>query len=356
MKVGLVGAGAVANKFHLPTWRKLGVPVQIISDLNLKSARFAARRFKIPAVCYDLEDVLRTGVDIVDICTPVQTHYDIAKRCLAAGKHVLIEKPLTADSAQAIELADIAKKKKLALFVNQNHIFSSAVTGLKKLIEEEFGELLFLSVDWWISTFKSGHWTANPSSGGLLFEMGAHPYYISRFLFGPASSIHSFGNCPSKERKVGYVNSILKNGNGAVCSIQMTPHIQQPTVKAFGKKSSAFVHLFSDTLISKKKKMEDAYLEISMRPLFNIGVSSFLDWMKYSTKIGVNYAKRGFKYVLEKHSALNQYKVFKYAENVVNGLQMNHSPEYYMDIAVDCVSWLEKTRKILNREGDACAG
>lgn len=76
----------------------------------------------------------RDDIDIVVIATPVSTHHAIAKTALLAGKHCFIEKPMTASSAEAQELIDIAEQKDLKLFVDHTFIYTGAVRKMKEII------------------------------------------------------------------------------------------------------------------------------------------------------------------------------------------------------------------------------
>lgn len=85
-----------------------------------------------------------TKIDVVGIITPVFTHYELAKQALSNGKHVFIEKPLTATSAQAEELIDIAEKRNLLIMVDHTFLFTSAVQKMKELVENgTLGDLYY---------------------------------------------------------------------------------------------------------------------------------------------------------------------------------------------------------------------
>jgi predicted dehydrogenase len=81
------------------------------------------------------EDVFRSNVDGVVIATPVRTHYQLAKEALLHGKHVLVEKPLTADVAEAAELVALAEKQRRILMVGHTFEYSPAVNELRKLVQ-----------------------------------------------------------------------------------------------------------------------------------------------------------------------------------------------------------------------------
>ncbi len=81
------------------------------------------------------EDIFRSDVDGVIIATPVRTHYHLAKEALLHNKHVLVEKPLTANVAEAEELAELAQKQQRILMVGHTFEYSPAVNELRKLVQ-----------------------------------------------------------------------------------------------------------------------------------------------------------------------------------------------------------------------------
>ncbi len=81
------------------------------------------------------EDVFRSDVDGVVIATPVRTHYQLAKQALLQGKHVLVEKPLTANVAEAEELVALAEEHQRILMVGHTFEYNPAVNELRKLIQ-----------------------------------------------------------------------------------------------------------------------------------------------------------------------------------------------------------------------------
>src|SRR5256884_7799129 len=86
-----------------------------------------------------IEDIFRSDVDAIVIATPVSTHFQLAREALLHGKHVLVEKPLTANVAEAEDLVTLAIKQQRILMVGHTFEYSPAVNELRKLIQN--GEL-----------------------------------------------------------------------------------------------------------------------------------------------------------------------------------------------------------------------
>lgn len=91
----------------------------------------------IQAVRQAEEIIGDTGIDAVVIATPVYSHYPLAKAALLSGKHVMIEKPMAASTAEAEELMEIAAQKHLTLMVDHTFLYTGAVQKIKSLIEAD---------------------------------------------------------------------------------------------------------------------------------------------------------------------------------------------------------------------------
>jgi len=85
-------------------------------------------------------------IDAVVIATPVRTHYDLARRCILAGKHVFIEKPMASSVAQCEDLIDLAETADRVLMVGHTFLYSSPVQTIKDFVDSgELGNLLYVS-------------------------------------------------------------------------------------------------------------------------------------------------------------------------------------------------------------------
>lgn len=145
LKIGVIGYGYwgpnVARNFHAVP----GAELIAISDLSEKRLGLAKANYPfIRAVKEPLELIRSTDIDAVAIVTPVFSHYELAKAALLAGKHIFVEKPFTATSAQARELVELAAGKNLRIMVDHTFLFTGAVKKIKELIgSDELGKLLF---------------------------------------------------------------------------------------------------------------------------------------------------------------------------------------------------------------------
>lgn len=114
---------------------------------DLDQRRLASVEAKYPRVALttNYDEVLKDpAIDAVAIATPVATHYAFARKALEHGKHVLVEKPMTASVAEAESLIDLAARRNLTLMVDHTFIYTGAVRKMKELIARgDLGELYY---------------------------------------------------------------------------------------------------------------------------------------------------------------------------------------------------------------------
>ncbi|HYN86218.1 MAG TPA: Gfo/Idh/MocA family oxidoreductase [Pyrinomonadaceae bacterium] len=133
--VGVIGYGywgpnLVRNFMEAP-----GSEVVSVSDLSAERLAPLASRYPTVRATTDYRDLLRDArVDAVVIATPVASHFELAMAALAAGKHVLVEKPLAANSEQSLRLVEEAERRGLVLMVDHTFIYTGAVRKIRELI------------------------------------------------------------------------------------------------------------------------------------------------------------------------------------------------------------------------------
>ena len=142
-KVCVVGAG-YWGKNHIRTLYELGVLSGIVEpDKNLQ----ASLSIDYPDIpCYDdISLPLKKRFDGFTIATPAETHFDIAKKIISAGKHVLIEKPMTLSVSDSEELLLLSKKFNVNIMVGHVLLFHPAVRKIKEIISKgAIGELQYM--------------------------------------------------------------------------------------------------------------------------------------------------------------------------------------------------------------------
>jgi len=200
MRIGLVGAGFAA-RFHLDAYQRVyGVPIEVV---GVTSTRAASR--EAPATEHHLRafpdlDSLLAAVDVVDICSPGNTHEVLACRALAAGRHVILEKPFTGSYEQSLVMgadeergthataalravqascrrmrqAEQASGK--ALCYAENWIYAPAVQKQREILEKSGGQILrMLGEESHSGSHAPSYGVWAQSGGGALASKGCHP-------------------------------------------------------------------------------------------------------------------------------------------------------------------------------------
>jgi predicted dehydrogenase len=137
INIGVVGCGYWGPK-HIRVCHELSnVNLSMVCDSDSRKLQQVKSQYPTVHITSSFNDFINNGVDGVIIATPVETHYKLAKEALLHDKHVMIEKPMTASSQEALELIEIAEKRKLVLMVGHTYEYHPAVDFLKELIDED---------------------------------------------------------------------------------------------------------------------------------------------------------------------------------------------------------------------------
>ncbi len=211
LNIGLLGFGSM-GKTHL--FSAMSVPFyysgcgfegryRSVCTSSMESAEKAKAEFGFE-ISTDNEDeiIFDSEIDIVDICTPNVLHFETAKKAILAGKHVLCEKPLAINYAQARELDALAHDAYMkngqicGMVFNNRHL--SAIKRAKQLIDRgRLGRILSFDFKYLhnscIDPERTVGWKQNADvcGAGTLFDLGAHIFDLCRYLCGDFISIYS---------------------------------------------------------------------------------------------------------------------------------------------------------------------
>jgi predicted dehydrogenase len=145
LQIAVVGYGYWGPNIFRNLQEIEGVTVSTCCDASAQ--RLAMAKAKAPSIATtsNFQDIISNpAINAVVIATPVGTHYEFARQALESGKHVLVEKPITASVAEAEKLVNIAAKKKLILMVDHTFIYTGAVRKMKEIVEKgDLGSLYY---------------------------------------------------------------------------------------------------------------------------------------------------------------------------------------------------------------------
>ena len=192
VKVGVIGVGFIGPA-HIEALRRLGyVEVVAIADENEQAAKQKAEMLGVRTAYGDYKDLLADPeIEVVHICTPNNSHYTMSKEALAAGKHVVCEKPLAMNSSEARELVQIAAEKKLANATHFNIRFYPLIHHVREMIARgDLGEIFAVNGSYqqdWLFLDTDYSWRLEPELSGdsrAVADIGSHWLDSIEFMTG----------------------------------------------------------------------------------------------------------------------------------------------------------------------------
>jgi len=192
IKAGIIGAGFVGPA-HIDALRRLSyVDVVALAASETEKARRKAAALGVPRAYGDYRELLADpDVQVVHNCTPNNLHFEINRAALAAGKHVLSEKPLAISSKQSAALLSQARELPLVTAVNFNHRGYPQMRQARQLLSAgKLGRVLLAYGGYfqdWLLLESDYNWRVDAGLGGpsrALADIGSHWYDLLRFVTG----------------------------------------------------------------------------------------------------------------------------------------------------------------------------
>jgi len=210
VRVAVLGVGSL-GKEHARLYAELAKTGQVefagIFDVNADTARKIAAKHN--ARIFNSVAEAAAASDAVNIVTPTTTHFELAKQLLTQGKHVLVEKPMTSDTAQAAELIQIAQQKNCILQVGHVERFNPVF----KYLETTAPEPRF------IETLRLSPFPARSTDIGVVLDLMIHDLdVVLAFVKSPVTSVDAVG-VPVLSKSEDIANVRLRFANGCVANL-----------------------------------------------------------------------------------------------------------------------------------------
>ena len=201
LRVGLIGLGSISF-VHEAAFAEAGEQAQIVAMCDIHEDEIT-NRTSLYEDCRGytsyMDLLADPAIDLVDITTPHELHYPIARAALEHGKHVLVEKPITVRSEQGAELIELAKARGLKLSVAENTRFVAAYLKAEAILQEGLlGEI------WSVRTLIAGSevyriknpelWHGKAPYGGVILDSAVHNFYLFKWLFGGVREVLAFAS------------------------------------------------------------------------------------------------------------------------------------------------------------------
>ena len=187
INVGLIGFGLAGRSFHAPVIRS--VPGLRLAAILHRSGDEAAKIYPDARIVRNVEELLAiSDIRLVVIATPNSTHYSIARQCLAAGRDVVVDKPLTTTLAEAMELVKFAQERGRLCTVYQNRRYDGDFQAVQQTVASgRLGRIVRFesNYDRFRPHLKTNAWRERIGNGtGILFDLAPHLIDHALLLFG----------------------------------------------------------------------------------------------------------------------------------------------------------------------------
>lgn len=144
VKVGVIGCGYWGPHLIRNLFDMVNVDLVVVAEQREERLQFVRRSYPTVRLFGDHRKLLECDIDAVVIATPIQTHFELAREALLAGKDVLVEKPLATTVAEANELVRLAAAEGRILMVGHTFLYNPAVRELRRLVQEgELGRIYY---------------------------------------------------------------------------------------------------------------------------------------------------------------------------------------------------------------------
>jgi predicted dehydrogenase len=214
-RVGLIGTGFIGS-VHLAAWRAIGVPVDAIL---VRPGRQAAAGSAGAATFTDLDDFL-LNVDVVDICTPSDTHVDLAIAAARAATPTLCEKPLAFDVSDGLRILDAFDHAGVPLQVAHVVRFSPEYLAVREAVRGgEIGDPAVIRASRLSFAPDRGpdSWFADDNrSGGLFFDLMIHDLDYVRWIAGDVTQVYARASGGSRSHGI----AVLTHASGAISHVE----------------------------------------------------------------------------------------------------------------------------------------
>lgn len=228
--IGIIGCGYIGNR-HAKHIKEQARLVGVF-DIDKSKAELIKHQYSDTTIYPTISELVQDKfIDVVSICTPNGNHFESARIALEAGKHVIIEKPITLKSYDAQQLIDLANRQHKKIFVVKQNRYNSPVQALKKLIDDKkLGTVFMVTVNcFWnrnAEYYTRSNWKGKQDlDGGTLYTQFSHFIDIFYYLFGDIDNISGIITNANHKGLIDFEDSgvfTFTFNNGAIGSLNYT--------------------------------------------------------------------------------------------------------------------------------------
>jgi predicted dehydrogenase len=259
--IGVIGYGYWGPNLVRNFAECQGAAVRMVCDLRPAQLEKVQRRYPGVRVTTNPADVWNDPeVDAVVVATPVDKHFELAMASLRAGKHVLVEKPMTSTSEQASRLIDEAAARRLVLMVDHTFVYTGAVRKMRELLETgELGDVYYYdSVRVNLGLFQH--------DVNVLWDLAVHDLSIMDFVLGQqpvAVSATGFAHVQGRPENIAYMTMFFSNSLIAHVNVNWLSPVKVRRTLLGGSRRMV---VFDDLEASEKIKVYDRGISLNPSP------------------------------------------------------------------------------------------
>ncbi|MEN8113173.1 MAG: Gfo/Idh/MocA family oxidoreductase [Actinomycetota bacterium] len=218
LRVGIVGAGNMAN-VHVEGWTAAADDVVAIYAPHKDRAQQLADM--CGAIAVDTVEDLLESCDVVDICTPTDTHLDYVQRAAAVGIPIVCEKPLGRTAAEARAAVDASEAAGVPLLVaHVVRFFGDYATARGRVVAGDVGDVAVVRLDrsTYLPAGASAWFRDSDRSGGVVLDLMIHDVDYARWVAGPV--VRAYARMAQGPGGAGHVLATLRHADGGISHIQ----------------------------------------------------------------------------------------------------------------------------------------
>jgi UDP-N-acetylglucosamine 3-dehydrogenase len=214
MRAGVIGVGSMGQN-HARILSELGV-LASVADISPEAAKAVGDRYSVGHFA-SYQEMLKSDVDAVVIVTPTSTHAKVAMDALRAGKHVLLEKPMSGSSKTLLEIADLARKERLVLAGGFVERHNPVVAFAKQSLQAgEYGELITAA------TRRVSSMPSRIRDVGVVMDLGVHDIDVVQYVVGSdAKSVYMLGGKSQEMKYEDHANILIDFEGGTTGFVEV---------------------------------------------------------------------------------------------------------------------------------------
>jgi predicted dehydrogenase len=261
--VGVVGYGYWGPNLVRNFANTEGARIVSVSDLDPEKLSLVRRRHPDVTLTSQFRDLLKDRrIDAIAIATPVHTHYELALAALAAGKHVLIEKPLARTSEEARHLIEEAARRNLVLLVDHTFLYTPAVQKIRQLIGEGvLGDLYYYNgVRASLGLFQN--------DVNVIWDLAVHDISIIQYIFDEdpvAVSATAASHVPGSPENMAHITLFFRSSCIAQISVNWLSPVKVRQTFIGGSRKMI---MYDDLEPTEKIKVYDKGITVNGSPEF----------------------------------------------------------------------------------------